>query len=613
LHRLGLRGCGVDVGQTIRLLGVPSIEVDDAPVPGPRGRKAWALLAILALTEQKPPRRRLANLLFNEADDPMAALRWSLAELRRALGSAATVDGDPVSLSLPADTRIDVLTLEMSACSWLDTADPPGELLEGMTFPHCDAFEAWLIVERRRQVAAVEAILHEAGLARLAASRPREAARLAARLVELNPYDENHHVLLVRSLATSGDRKAAHEASHRACSFLRRELGREPSPAIREATTARPGAPSVPANVGLASARAQLEAGKAAMAAGAVDAGIECLRRGVEESRFSPDGPLLVAALCELGSSLVHSVRGRDEEGASLLHEVVDRAGGTDPQMAAKACRELGFIDVQAGRRQRARRWLATAEEYAAAVGDDTEMAAIRGVQGMSLSDQACYSEATEVLTESIERAMHSESYRQAAWSASILGRLHVLRADYGQARTQLERSLRWVREEHWLAFRPWPEAFAAELDQLLGRFEQAEERLHEAFALACQLGDPCWEGVTGRGIGLLEAKRDPQRAVRTLQDACSRCVRWPDAYQWVRGYVLDALCTVTRDHDSERAQVAADELLQLAARTDMRELICRAQHHLASLGVPGAGEAADLTASDIDNPVLHTSIGISP
>jgi hypothetical protein len=33
------------VGLTIRLLGPPAIERDGEPVPPPRGRKAWALLA----------------------------------------------------------------------------------------------------------------------------------------------------------------------------------------------------------------------------------------------------------------------------------------------------------------------------------------------------------------------------------------------------------------------------------------------------------------------------------------------------------------------------------------------------------------------------------------
>jgi DNA-binding SARP family transcriptional activator len=612
-HRRDLRAQGVVVGQTIRLLGTPSIEVDGVLVPGPRGRKAWALLALLVLTERAPSRQRLASLLFSRADDPMGALRWSLAELRRALGGSATVDGDPVCLSLTPDTSVDVSTLHAGDARRMDDEDPPGELLEGMSFSGCDAFEAWLMAERQRLAGAIEAILRETALARLAGSQPQKAARLAARLVERNPYDENNHVLLVRSLAMTGDRAAAHEASARAYALLWRELGVEASPAIREAASARAGAPSVPAAVGVAAARAQLEAGKAAIAAGAVNSGLECLRHSVGELRFSPDDPLLAVALCELGSALVHSARGRDEEGASVLHEIVDRAERADPRIVTRACRELGFVDVQAGRRDRASRWLARAEELATISSDDAELAAILGVEGMNLSDQARYPEAVEVLTESVERALHCDSRRQAAWSASILGRLHVLRGDHDDARKELGRSSNWVQRERWLAFRPWPDAFNAELDLLEGHETKAEERLREAFALACQLGDPCWEGVTRRGIGLIEARRDPNKAVGTLLDASARCMRWPDAYQWIHGYVLDALCTVSLLCDASQAQIAAEELLELAARTDMRELVCRAQRHLAALGATGAAEAADLTASSIDNPVLRASYTQQP
>ena len=49
----------------------------------PRGRKAWALLGYLLLAERPPSRRHLAELLFADADDPLGALRWTLAELRR--------------------------------------------------------------------------------------------------------------------------------------------------------------------------------------------------------------------------------------------------------------------------------------------------------------------------------------------------------------------------------------------------------------------------------------------------------------------------------------------------------------------------------------------------
>ena len=80
----------------VQLLGRPRIDVDGAPGYRYRSRKSWALLAFLLLGERPPTRSQLASLLFAEADDPLGALRWCLAEIRRALGPAVVLDGDPV-------------------------------------------------------------------------------------------------------------------------------------------------------------------------------------------------------------------------------------------------------------------------------------------------------------------------------------------------------------------------------------------------------------------------------------------------------------------------------------------------------------------------------------
>ena len=71
----------------VRLLGAPSVETDGAPTTPARGRKSWALLSLLVLSERPPTRQRLATLLFPDADDPLGALRWSLADLRRSLAA----------------------------------------------------------------------------------------------------------------------------------------------------------------------------------------------------------------------------------------------------------------------------------------------------------------------------------------------------------------------------------------------------------------------------------------------------------------------------------------------------------------------------------------------
>jgi hypothetical protein len=91
--------------------------------------------------------------------------------------------------------------------------------------------------------------------------------------------------------------------------------------------------------------------------------------------------------LLELGSALVHAVRGRDEEGAAVLHEaltVAESIGATP--FAVEACRELGYVEVQAGRAATAGGWLARAGMDA---GEDRQRAKVLGVRGMALSDRA--------------------------------------------------------------------------------------------------------------------------------------------------------------------------------------------------------------------------------
>jgi DNA-binding SARP family transcriptional activator len=71
----------------IHLLGQPRVTRDRDAAPHPRGHKAWGLLAYLLRTARAPSRAELVSLLFGEADDPLAALRWNLTTLRRLLGT----------------------------------------------------------------------------------------------------------------------------------------------------------------------------------------------------------------------------------------------------------------------------------------------------------------------------------------------------------------------------------------------------------------------------------------------------------------------------------------------------------------------------------------------
>jgi tetratricopeptide (TPR) repeat protein len=264
---------------------------------------------------------------------------------------------------------------------------------------------------------------------------------------------------------------------------------------------------------------------------------------------------------------------------------------------------------VQAGRRTTADGLLARALALAET---DEEMAAILGVRGMNASDGGDYPAAFEDLRESIERAERCADDRQQAWSLSILARAHLLRAEHSQAAVALARSLELVRRQRWMAFVPWPQALRAELDLQAGDLDGASEGFEGAWALACQLGDPCWEGMAARGLGLLHAGRGDHLAATTwLVEAAARCNRTPDRYQWVHAYVLDAAITTALNRgDEERAGALVAVLAPLAARSDMRELVVRAHLHRYRLGSRPALASARLLGADIDNPALTQLLG---
>jgi DNA-binding SARP family transcriptional activator len=585
----------------IRLLGPPEIERDGVAVAPPRGHKAWAVLAYLALAERPVARTRLAGLIFGDADDPRGALRWTLAQLRRALGVAEALGGDPLELRLPAGTAMDVLAL---AAGDPDPELVRGELLEGVDPGAGPDFEAWLRIERRRFAGVSEGVLRDAALGRLAAGAPLEAAALASRAVALNRFDDGAHELLVRCLARAGETGAARDHADACEDLFRRELGRAPDPGVRRAADAD----SVPLAGDRAAAVGQLDAGRRAVDAGAVDAGIACLRQACSEARGVGDPALLARALVALGAALVHSVRGGDEEGAAVLHEALALAeAGGDREVECKACRELGYVAGQASRGVSASRWLARAGALAQ---DDRERAAVLSVRGKALSDRAHYEAAIALLGESVAAARRCGDIRQAAFSLALLGRALMLRGELPEAIELIDDSLALVAEAGWVAMQPFPEALRAELALRQGDLDHAVALLDHAFPLGCRIGDPCWEAIAARARGLVhEAAGERPAALTWLRDASVRAGRVAGPYVWMHAYCLEALAGVAIADGAPDARAHVDELERLAARGDMRELVVRAAVHRARLGDASGFESARLLGEAIDNPALHVEL----
>jgi tetratricopeptide (TPR) repeat protein len=303
-------------------------------------------------------------------------------------------------------------------------------------------------------------------------------------------------------------------------------------------------------------------------------------------------------------------VRGRDEEGAALLHEALalaDAAG--ERETAAKACRELGYVEVQAARGVSAGRWLIRAGQLAES---ERERAAVLGVRGMALSDRAHYGAAIELLGLSVTGARAAGDVRQAAWSLAILGRARLLRGETADAVAAIDESLALVAQERWLAFQPFPESLRAEAALVAHDHGRAIELLEHAFSLGCYLGDPCWEAMAARARGLVhEAAGERADALERLRDATARAARVADPYVWIHAACLETLVGVAIDDDASDARELLDELERIAAHGDLRELIVRAALHRARLGDPGGIEAARLLGETIDNAALHAELAV--
>jgi DNA-binding SARP family transcriptional activator len=242
----------------LRFLGEMEIVRGGERLGLPPSRKTRGLLAYLALSGRPHRRDRLCALLWDVADDPRGALRWSLSRLR------ALVDepGRP-RIRAPRDSvafeaqgaRIDVVALKQRCAAGLDGAPVEelaalarefrGELLEGLDLGEFLDFQAWCVAERE-EARKLHATLLRALVERLAGD-PEAALPHARTLASIDPLDEPARAGLVRLLAATGRRREA-EQQYEAARRLIQELGGGGTGQLEAAWRGRrEGVPSAPA------------------------------------------------------------------------------------------------------------------------------------------------------------------------------------------------------------------------------------------------------------------------------------------------------------------------------------------------------------------------------
>ncbi|MGO4192964.1 SARP family transcriptional regulator [Arthrobacter sp. YAF17] len=585
----------------IRLLGPPKIESSGTTPPQPKGRKAWAVLAYLALQPDGVSRSRTAMLLFPDAADPLGALRWNLSELRRTL-AGVSITGDPLRLALLPPWHCDALDLIGSADGHgLDPRTVNGQLLEGLAFADNAVFDSWLADQRYRLDNCVQSLLYEGALAALAEGAPADAVELASLALRRDAFHADCTAVLVKALVALGDHRRAREEVAKCADLYHRELGLPLPAEIRRALADSEPVADPELHATVATVRSYLDAGSASLSAGAVDRGLDQLRLAVVLAQRTADRHLVAESLVTLSGALIHQAGGRGAEVADFLHRALSaEAPDGASRTAAAAYRELGYLSVQRGVPDRAAGWLDRAMQSSEGIPE--EQARILAIQGMLASDTAHYGDAVADFAESRRLAKTVRNRRQLAFSEALLGRVHLLRGDLELAAAALDRALDGVAAEHWTAFEPFVAGVRGETYLAAGRLEEAADLIDRAWVMAELASDHCYLALAAGAEARLFLAHGDLAAAEHWIDRGLEPKPW---YLWYTARLLDVAAEVTIATGSPRASQFTERLARLASRSGMREFVVRAQSHRAALGDQAAAQSVPWLAKEIDNPAL--------
>ncbi|MCW2779959.1 MAG: transcriptional activator domain [Marmoricola sp.] len=215
----------------VQLVGDMLVWVDDVVIDPPASRRAWSLLAWLALQPGQHSRSEVAAAFWPDVLDSSAraSLRSALWALRRALGNSAedylSLERERLGLRSDADIRVDVREIEALAAAGR-TADAV-DLGAAVLLPGFD--DEWVIEAREAYRPKIMAMLETLAMRADEVGDAGAAVDWTRRQIGLDPLAEEPLQALMRRLAASGDRAAAMAAYKRFRDKLSRELQIAPS------------------------------------------------------------------------------------------------------------------------------------------------------------------------------------------------------------------------------------------------------------------------------------------------------------------------------------------------------------------------------------------------
>ncbi|ABI55435.1 transcriptional activator domain protein [Alkalilimnicola ehrlichii MLHE-1] len=237
----------------LRTLGRTEARLDGEALPGLCHTKIGLLLVYLAVERpRRVPRLELAGRFWPDqaADAGRANLRQALFQLRRQLGGAAAdllqADARQVRLRPEAGVWVDGLRLE--ACVRPSAArqrlDPAQLLTELNAYqghflvdlgvsPEATGLEDWLTQNRQRFWRAALTLLEQCLEERPSPEDNERILRELQRFLDLEPFDEVLHRLMMRGLAAGRQPTRALDHFLAFEALLRRELDTRPGPTLR--------------------------------------------------------------------------------------------------------------------------------------------------------------------------------------------------------------------------------------------------------------------------------------------------------------------------------------------------------------------------------------------
>lgn len=230
----------------ITLLGPPQIILGGEPIRSLSSAKSQALLYYLAVRGRPESRLTLAGLLWPDKNDTEARtnLRQAVRQLRQLLGDASeggylVTLRDSIALNETLSISVDAPLFEWTANAGLagdmqvlqSAVDQyTGEFLSGFYVDDASGYEDWMLMIRERLRGLVLQSLHTLADHYTAHHEVKPGLRIARQFLEIEPWREEAHRMLMQFLAWDGQTSAALAQYDRCRQVLLQEFGTEPNP-----------------------------------------------------------------------------------------------------------------------------------------------------------------------------------------------------------------------------------------------------------------------------------------------------------------------------------------------------------------------------------------------